>query len=30
MDFHPRNTKTDILMSEKDEEDHKINSTCRF
>ena len=30
MDFYLQNSKKDILMTEKDEEDHKNNSICRF
>ena len=29
-DFYLQNSKKDILMTEKDEEDHKNNSICRF
>ena len=30
MAFHFKNTKSDIVMTEKDEEDSRINNICRF
>ena len=29
-DFSFKNTKKDIIMTEKDEEDYRINNNCRF
>ena len=30
MNFYLQNTKKDILMTKKDDEDQKINNICRF